>query len=672
MRIRHLRLDVQTESGPFSTQLDFPNGLVVVWADNSMGKSTCVRSLLVALGLEAMLSTSQAALPLPPALTDELADSNGKMCGVLESEVFLEIENHEGQRITIHRTIKGTRDSHLVTVVDGPALSEPEGTYPTTDYFVSRQGAATRQAGYHRYLAGFLGWDLPRVQTFEGGEYPLYLQCIFPYAVVEQTRGWSSIQPPVPTQFRIRDVHKRAVEFLLNLDAHKVALRRQELADERRRIETEWNALRSRTADLADAVSGVTRNIPERPVINWPPRISPCLFLPSDEDWKPVSEVVERQLAELSDLVEQEIPRVREIASAAEGELAHAERDLRARQAVLSRRLSEIESENAENRSLKHRIAAIEEDIQRNKDVQTLQSLGSQSTTSVGDGECPVCHQAIQDSLVPLDEAQSVMSIDDNIHFLTEQRRTFLGVLANAKQMQQARVRKATFEREAIVQLRVRIRSLRQTLISDGRLPSAAAIQARLELELSLQRHQAAAEKLESLLDSFGEVSGQWRDVQAKIKTLPKDDTTAEDRDKLSDWSKALRSQLSQYEFRSLTIPPIAISNDSYRPEHEGFDLQTSISASDLIRTIWSYLHGLLEVSRMRETNHPGFILFDEPRQQSARDASFQQLLRRASMADQQQVILFTSEKRERLDAALEGIPHTLRAFDGRVLTEAN
>ncbi|MCP4675920.1 MAG: hypothetical protein GY854_10525 [Deltaproteobacteria bacterium] len=464
MRIRHLRLDVQTESGPFSTRLDFPNGLVVVWADNSMGKSTCVRSLLVALGLEAMLSTSQTVLPLPPALTDELADSDGKMCGVLESDVFLEIENDQGQRITVHRTIKGTRDPHLVTVVEGPALSESGGTYPTNDYFVSRPGAATRQAGYHRYLCGFLGWELPTVQRFEGGECPLYLQCIFPYAIVEQTRGWSSIQPPVPTQFRIRDVHKRAVEFLLNLDAHKIALRRQELANERRRIEIEWKALRGRTADLADAVAGVVRSIPERPVINWPPRISPCLFLPDDDDWKPVWAIVESQLAELSELVEREIPRVQEIASAAEDELANAERDLRVKQAVLSRRLSEIESEQAENESLKHRIGTLEEDIQRNRDVKTLQGLGSQAATSVGEGACPVCHQAIQDSLVPLDEAQPVMSIDDNISFLAEQRRTFLGVLANAEHMQQARGRKASSEREAIIRLRLRIRSLRQTL----------------------------------------------------------------------------------------------------------------------------------------------------------------------------------------------------------------
>lgn len=668
MRIRQLRLEVQTDKGPFTTQLEFPDGLFVVWADNSMGKSTCVRSLLVALGMEAMLSTSQSSLPLTPALTEQITDSDGQTCAVLESDVYLEIENGSQERITIHRTIKGTRDPHLVTVISGPALSQSGESFATADYFVSRQGAASREAGFHRFLAGFLGWELPTVQTYEGGEYPLYLQCIFPYLVVEQTRGWSSIHPPVPTQLRIRDVHKRVVEFLLDMDAHKIALRRQELQEEKRRIESEWKSIKDRSADIADAVGGVVRNVPARPVINWPPRVVPNLFLSGGENWVTLMDVVDGQRVELAQIVEREIPRVQEIASVAEEELSSAERELRAKQATLTRRFSDIEAEESECDLLKHRIATLDEDIQRNKDVLTLQQLGSQTTTSTGSGECPVCHQSIQDTLVPLDGEQAVMSLDDNIQFLTEQRRTFQGVLANAEKVQEARKSRASTEREAVMQLRSRIRSLRQTLISDARLPSAAAIQARLELEHTIARNEAACDRFESLLEDFSVLAREWKDVQANLRALPKDDVTEYDLLKLRGWSDVLRSQLAQYEFKSLTIPPISISSDTYRPEHEGFDLQTSISASDLIRTIWSYLHGLLEVSRSQKTNHPGFVLFDEPRQQSARDESFKQLLKRASEAAGQQVILFTSEKRERLDAALEGVPHSLVVFEGRVL----
>jgi len=138
----------------------------------------------------------------------------------------------------------------------------------------------------------------------------------------------------------------------------------------------------------------------------------------------------------------------------------------------------------------------------------------------------------------------------------------------------------------------------------------------------------------------------------------------------------------------------VNVSYDTYRPEHEGFDIQTdvnsktstvtaagdtspittqlqnSISASDLIRTIWAYLTGMLEMGRSGNTNHPGFILFDEPRQQSTRDVSFVELLRRAATSNSfgQQVIFFTSENLERLKGHLTGLPRSLVAIEGRVI----
>ena len=36
MRLRKLNLEIQTESGPFGGEITFSNGLVVVWADNSL------------------------------------------------------------------------------------------------------------------------------------------------------------------------------------------------------------------------------------------------------------------------------------------------------------------------------------------------------------------------------------------------------------------------------------------------------------------------------------------------------------------------------------------------------------------------------------------------------------------------------------------------------------
>jgi hypothetical protein len=62
--------------------------------------------------MEAMLTTQQAELPLPPAVKTRLESENGEY-DVLESEVFLEIENSNAKRVVVQRTIKGTRDKNL-------------------------------------------------------------------------------------------------------------------------------------------------------------------------------------------------------------------------------------------------------------------------------------------------------------------------------------------------------------------------------------------------------------------------------------------------------------------------------------------------------------------------------------------------------------------------------
>ncbi|MFN0055305.1 MAG: hypothetical protein ACKV0T_24430 [Planctomycetales bacterium] len=668
MRLRHFKLSVQTTGEKFQSQIKFPDGLVVIRADNSRGKSTCFKSILVALGMEALLTTSQTELPLTPAVTHELMDGDVTH-RVTESEVYLEIESSEGKQITVHRALKGDQNSHLVTVYDGPALSTP-GNYPAKDYYVSRPGSATKEAGFHVALARFLGWEIPQVSTFEGKECPLYLQTIFPFIFVEQKRGWSTLAPPLPTQFRIREPHRRVVEFLLHLDAYRIALKRQELQAERGRIQSAWVALNERGRDLAATIFGEVQAAPRNPTSQWPPQVLPTIVLPKGETWQPIQTSIVEQKEALRNLITKEIPKVQEIASTAEVELAHQETVLRNREVMLSRLLNTIELEREEADATRQRLAAIREDLIRNKDARTLRDLGSKRLASLNDGMCPVCHQSVHDSLVPLQAQQVVMSLDDNISFLEEQRKTCEAILGDSERVIQARERQVSAIRKIVSELRNTMRILRQTLMSDGRLPSAAAIQARLELERKIQQEEQVVETFGQILDEYEARSKDWKSVESEIASLPATDTTPEDERKLRAWTQLLQEQLKQYGFGSLPVDQIKVSADSYRPEHDGFDLQASISASDLIRTIWAYLLGMMELARTEKTNHPGLLVFDEPRQQSAQNVTFRELLKRAATAlvNRQQVIFFTSEDPHLLEEGLSGLQHTLINFDGRLL----
>lgn len=670
MRIRHLRIRVNTDKGLHGTDIAFPDGLVVLWAENSMGKSTCIKSIMVVLGLEAMLGVSQQDLPLTPAMKSELSSDSG-LARVLESDIYLEIENSSGTRIVVHRTVKGTRNKDLITVVFGPALSEPRDGYHSEDFFVTRSGAATRERGFHYFLAKFLGWELPFVQTYDGSECPLYLQCIFPYVIVEQTRGWSSIDPPIPTQFRIRDPHRRVLEFLLNLDAYHNSKRRIELSKETLKIESNWALVVQKIQVVARSVGGITNNVPVRPVTVWPPEIDPGLFLPSGEQWLLAESVLKEKLERLGELSKAEIPTVGDCVATAELELSVLQRTINEKEAILARIQETLEIEKGESSAVLDRLDKIGQDIRRNKDVKTIQSLGSTSAPSVTSDLCPTCHQRIEDSLAPLAEHQSVMSIEENIAFLEEQEATFRAIQRNIEATLEAREMQIFRLRGEIAEGRSQIRALKQTLISDPRMLSRAAIKTQIELQQQVEQIGAAQEDFESGLSELGQLSESWAALQAKKTLLPREDTTNDDREKIETWSGLFREQLHTYDFRSLQSGAIGISLDTYRPTHEGFQLPMNISASDFIRVIWAYLNGLLELSRNTTTNHPGLLIFDEPKQQSAKDLSFKELLVRVSrsVAWGQQVVFATSENPEALAEMLSGIPHTYIGFEGRTLS---
>lgn len=668
MRLRQLQIKIITVDGPYGATVPFPDGLVVIWADNSMGKSTCARAILVALGMEAMLTTSQQELPLPLAMTAKL-DGGTSEHTVLETEIWLEVENSSGKRMTVQRTVKGSRDKNLITVHDGAALTKP-GPYPTADYFVNRSGGATRPLGFHWFLASFFGWELPTVQTYEGSEVPLYLQCILPFVMTEQTRGWSSIQPPVPTQFRIRDVHKRVVEFLLRMDAHRIALARQDLQLRKTRLETKWTTQVRQLRDIATAAGGVVHALPGQPTSAWPPQVLPSINVPEQKRWIGLSERIRQRLEKKDALEAKAIPQVSEAAESVERELSAAEPAIVDQQGSLARLLDALGSEEQEVTRLQERLAAIREDVQRNKDARTLRNLGSRKESAIDHGTCPVCHQHVADSLVPLAPGQAVMSLDENIEFLQEQARTFEGVLDQGRRVVLARRLQVQAARAEIAQLRDRVRYLRQTLVSDSRGPSAAAVYERVELERDLKQDIRFRDSFADGVAGFERLASEWGDLQKEIGELPKDDLSAEDHRKLELWGKSIRMQLKEYGFRSVPFSEIELSPFTYRPEIEGFELQTTISASDLIRTIWAYQSGLLEVAREVPTNHPGMLVFDEPRQQSTRDVSFVALLRRASLASKfgQQVIFFTSEDKARLKEHLVDLEHSLLEIDGRVI----
>jgi hypothetical protein len=668
LRIRAIQLRVKTASTLCGADLRFEDGLVIIRADNSSGKSTVVQSMIYALGLEGMLSASHD-VPLPHVMTDSIEIDAEKM-SVVESGVAVEIENADGRIVTVFRPVKSTRNKNLVSVADGACLTADGTSLMRTDYFVREGGAAVNERGFHHWFATFAGWRLPKVGRVDGTECPLYVECVFPLMIIEQKRGWSAIQARMPFHYRIRDVAKKSVEFLLALDVYELALRRQKLREEAFAIRAEWNRGAVRIADLARSINAVVQNLDTNSPSVWDANETPVILVSTDGNWRPFGEAVRSDFDALQQLEETEIPRVERVAQEVEAALNNAETELAEADFTATELFHEVENEQQQLGNLDERLAALEEDERRNKDIQKLRRMGSVENTETAHGRCPTCHQAVSDALLPQADRREPMTAEESLKFIRSQIDTFSTIKEAAAVSLTAKQRRLDSMRQRAAELRARIRALRQTLVTEGSQPSIEAIEQRLRLRDKVNTARRIEEVIATEFEALRGVGLRWKKNQEALAALPKGDLTERDRKKLQRFQEIFISEVQQFGLTSVEPASLRISEENYRPEHDGFDLEFDISASDMIRTIWAYLNGLLELSREVPTNHLGLLVLDEPKQQETARVSFRELFRRAASTanHKQQIIIATSEDETTLTPLLDGVAHQYISFSGRIV----
>jgi hypothetical protein len=669
LRIRQLHLRVQTGEGLFGTRIAFSNGLVLLRAENTMGKSTCVQAIVYALGLERMLGPS-SAIPLPHVMTAYLEDEQ-KEHPVLESEVLLEIENHKGEFLTIQRAVVGGRDTRLITTWEGPRLTNPTASFTTRDYYVRDGGSAQNEAGFLRKLADFVGWQLPTVRRFNGSECPLYLEAICPLFIVEQKHGWAGIQANLPTYFAIREMAKRCLEFVLNLDAARFIEEKQRLEQEETELKNRWKNLTGVAVATLKPVNGRVVGLPEQPSAQWPLSTAPTIEVFRNGAWIAFESALVSDKEELARLDQTPVETAGQASVAARAQLEVALQTLVQRELIAGELLEELQREQFQQTSTDLRLAALREDKRRNKDALKLKAFGSDAGWRVIEHVCPTCQQHLADTLLPQGPIENPMSVEENITFIENQIKTFEHLRENAASLIGRKESELATFRSEIEGLRVQIRSLRQTLLAPTSTPAIEAVRIRIALESQIRTAERAISDFGETMESFAEVAIAWRVVIEQKRNLPADGFSQSDKAKLARLQNLFREQLKEYGFSSLNADTLEISKETYRPSLEGFDLVFDLSASDNIRTIWAYLQGLLELSAEQPMNHFGLLLFDEPRQQEAAELSFERLLTRAANAKKrgQQIIFATSEPLANIQRMTSGLDVQVVSFEGRVVS---
>ena len=675
VELKHFKILLHTEEGDYGFSCEFEKGLNIVRGDNTSGKSTFVNALTYSLGMEQIVG-GQGSKVLQYSLKDYVVNKSGSRVKIISSYVFIEISNKKNEIVTFKRSIvSSNKDPKLIEVIDGAYLSEPQKRYGTTPTFVHDKGSAQHNgAGFFSYLESFLGLNLPLVVNAKGKNVKLYLQTIFSALIVEQKRGWTEYIANTP-YFAIRDVRTKIVEFLLNLDVFSNERARTNILSEISSIKAKWNEERYRLLLEADALSVNLLGVNKEAVDDFSSNLVKITKTTGKQEvqvYEHISKLI--QQIEVINTIDQKIDEnasveLVEYYNKAKNELGVLVSNL----ASINTEISLSKARLSEYQSMK---IEIDKSLDENKIALKLKNFGAVQGLEVSKEICPTCHQHFDDSLLLADTLAQPMSIDENVKYLTSQRKMVSNYLVGIENSLKKLGQRAKSISDEIADKRRLCVSIKKDIKASSTV-NETDIRRRLELEIQVERLSKAIEKIEASLTNLESISIELKAAQKSLAKLPSLDKSATDLGKQKKFQAFFRKNAGSFGYETVPVSDIEIHIDTLLPYLSGLELRevnTSIrsdsSASDFVRLIWAYLLSLHQVSHETNGNHIGLLVFDEPAQHSMGVTSMNSLLKTMSEQTNLQSIVAASfeESDDKFKEAVEGVSHRFISVGHKLL----
>lgn len=602
----------------FMTKIPFKNGLNVIRADNTSGKSTCVNAIAYALGLESILGPLKNK-PFPRSLYETINDAkiNGNSYNVTHSYVELKIQNNNYEVATIKRLIKD--QNNIVTVYENDE---------SQDYFLKSYGslgASKSEYGFHNWLEKFMGWELPLVPHLNGNKIKLYLEAVFPLFFIEQKRGWSEIQANVPVNFGIKNVKKTALEYVLDISNFNIENKLNDLKQKLDHCEDQWKFLSNSIEALCNIsnfhFSGVS---------------------PIGNQQFPIEYYINGVNADIS-LHTAKISLKQELQS--ESKNSNIDNDLIQKIEFQKQFLRGLYEDFSSLEQSKEQLQVVQfdsvkkskilyNDLQRYKQLALLTKLGAENNFSVDLEECPICHNKISDVLHISHKATTIppMTLEQNIFFIKEQYDFMNNISKKHSEeiinINYKMVRKKLLLKEESRKLK-NLENDYSEIFGDIRF----LIRKKIDLERKLEDINSFSIKANDIEDNLKILQLNWQTTYESYSLLKKQLNDPFSSKTILNLEKLMQKNLNLFGFSASEINEITISRNTLRPEQNGYDIIAETSASDYIRTIWAFTLALLELATNDELNikHGGFVVFDEPRQHETKTQSLDDLIKYTS-----------------------------------------
>lgn len=674
--IEKLSIRTTTSDGLYGVDIPFFTGLNIIHAENTHGKSTCIQSIIFALGLEGCLGPSRK-VPLKTALTSQLRKSDGTKENINESKIYLQISNGNDTITVMRSSILEKKDLVLV-YCNSTAEQAINGESISSDYFLRFEGSASRERGFHYFLSDFLGIIQPKVIKYDGSESPLYLESIFSINYVEQTRGWGGILNILPTYLGIRELSERIIEYTLDLEVQAVLKKRQELSQRKKNIEQLWNIGFDNLISIARNTTGfVSNQLDDK--INKNTCITEMTYLyyyGENEKTRSYRDQIQHFKSELNLLKLRNSSKKTydEKISLLETELIQETSLLSEQEQAIGLLVADLNISEEYTNSIEIRIHDVKDSLRKYRDLQRLESIGSEEKFQLVQSRCPTCHTEIEDSLLSHVQSEStkILGLEDNIKYLEKQRDVFNVLLKGERSSSENKNLRLQQAKKRHNETRAVIREIKNSLVDEKTAPSRSDIKKELIIENSIERLEKALRQEDEIKAKLEINLQDWKQVETSLKALPSSGFSASDWKKLKELKNSFLSNLEDFGYSSSDLSDFKISERSYKPSLNDVDINSEASASDNIRVIWSYLYSMLTLDQKNigNTNHLGLLIMDEPRQQEAKNESFDEFISKAAEVKfmGKQIIIGTSEEYDNLLKTTAKLDVNLCHFDSDIL----
>lgn len=662
-------MEANTADGPYGLDIPLSEGLFILRVENTHGKSTCINSIAYALGMEMALGQQTSKPPFPPSLLKSIQDKNGAEKLVISSYVMLEISNGRGQTVTLKRNILGA-DADSIISLHQSDINSMSGD--GKNLFLHKEGDTTRELGFYSWLAEFLEWDIPLVPNNSGNESPLYPALLFPLFFIEQKKGWGSIQATTPFHFQIPQAKKRAFEFIMDLDINEIVKRKaknKKLIDD---AKEKWKLLYFQLENSAIRLGGKVSGVSDTPSAKFE-SYKLDILLEYKEEWQSLIIALEGSRAELKQhVLTNKSPAEKENSGDQRNRIRELNSELIQKEGKYEALLDELSFIQYQVEATHIRLENLMDDKRKYEDLKKVKSFHVLNNLPVLNNKCPTCGREYSDHSVELECSDELMTLEESLDFIKNQISTFKSVLHSYSTQLDIKTLELNNLENEIDRYAEDVSRLKQDVYSDRNVFDEEYLREKIRLENVIKNFEEALINMADYRNEFDKLHAKHKELTRLRGGFPEHGFSTNDNKKMDALQKRVVGYLSEFGFSSFDPELLKISRDNYLPTREGFDLGFDTSASDGIRVIWSYLISLFSLRETFQTNHPGILIFDEPRQQEANKLSFAGLLRGASQASSAgQIIFATSEEEEVLKEALEGCKYTLRSFspsEGKIL----